>query len=137
MKEINNEVLSMLFNHFYSNRWHLVGHVVRNAMKKGIDCSEFPRSLTKMTVYGFFISTYPTLLPTMEKIDEYDLLTRLKMFNLIKKTIPLQAKKWSSNEKSKLNYDKKTFNSFSSNMAIISNSKKSNNVAVGVKVRVK
>lgn len=137
MKEINNEVLSMLFNHFYSNRWHLVGHVVRNAMKKGINCSEFPRSLTKMTVYGFFISKYPTLLPTMEKIDEYDLLTRLKMFNLIKKTIPLQAKKWVSDEKLKLNYDRKKFKSFSSNMAIISNSKKSNNVAVGVKVRVK
>jgi hypothetical protein len=137
MANMSKELLTMLFNHFYSCRWHLVGHVIRKAAERGIDCSNIPKTLNGKTIYGFFISTYPTLCPTMEKIDEYDLVTRLKMLNLVKKTVPVHNKKWEPNEKRRIIYNKHRYENYMSYKTIMSDAKKSTQVCAGVKVKVK
>ena len=133
----NDKILEALFNSFYSNRFYLVGHTIRKLIDKGIDCSSIPHTLNGMTIFGFFISTYPTLLTTMEKIDEYDLISRVKMFTLIKKTKPVMCKKWNAKDKNNLNCTAKIYSASVSYREIMRNAKKSSSVCSGVKVRYK
>jgi hypothetical protein len=137
MAKINKDLLTMLFNHFYSNRWHLVGHVVRKAIEREIDCKDFPRTYNQMTIHGFFISNYPTLFSTMEKIDEYDLVTRLKMLNLIKKTTPTRTQKWDPTDKSRIHYGRHRYKNYVNYKEIMSNADKSTRICAGVKLVTK
>ena len=137
MKKTNDELLFLLFNNFYSNRFFLVGYVVHKATDKGIDCSKFSRSLCKMTVFGYFLAVYPTLINAMEKIDECDLYARLKMFNFIKKTTPTPIKKWRKKDKANIDYSSKIHKTSLIYRAIMANSKKSNLVCIGTKLRTK
>ena len=73
----------------------------------------------------------------MESIDEYDLLNRLKMLNIIKNTTPIRIKKWKIKEKNKLTYDNNVYKASSTYREMIRNSSKSKMVSVGVKVRTK
>jgi len=136
MKQFNDEILDSLVNHFYSKRFVLVGHVVHKLLDKGVDCFEIPMFVNKMTVFGYFLSSYPTLIKTMESVDEYDLVSRLKVLNLVKKTPPVFIKKWKSEEKNKFNYDKTVYKNYGLYKEIVSNATKgSSNVCVGFKTR--
>ena len=135
--KFKDEILEALVNSFYSNRWFLVGHTIHKLVDKGIDCYEVSLTINGMTVFGFFLSSYPTLIKTMESIDEYDLLNRLKMLNIIKNTTPIRIKKWKIKEKNKLTYDNNVYKASSTYREMIRNSSKSKMVSVGVKVRTK
>ena len=138
MKQFNDEILESLVNHFYSNRFALVGYVVHKLLNKDVDCSDIPMSVNKMTVFGYFLSTYPTLIKAMESVDEYDLVSRLKIINIIKIMKHITLSKWTNKEKNKLNYDKKVYKNYGLYKSIVGDATKgSGNVCVGVKTRSK
>ncbi len=137
MKVLSDEILTSIVNHFYTKRFCLIGHVIHKLIDKGIDCTGIPTSLNRMTVFGFFASKYPTLIKAMEGVDEYDLVNRLKVLNLIKKTPPALTKKWQSKEKNKLNHDKDVYKNYCAYKVILRDTPKSHNVCAGARVRVK
>jgi hypothetical protein len=139
MKQLNNEILESLVNHFYSHRFVLVGHVAHKLMDKGVDCSGIPIHMNKMTVFGYFTRHYPTLITAMENVDEYDLINRLKVINIIKIMKPIvgTTSKWAK-EKNEIKYGKKVYRNYGLYKSIVNNATKgSNNVCVGVKTRSK
>jgi hypothetical protein len=140
MNKLDPDITEALVNQFYSNRFFLVGFVVYKLLAKGVDCSCIPYSLSKMTVYGYFLSSFPKLIHAMEGVDEYDLVDRLKVINLIKKTTPLKSIKWYKKDKYELKYDQKSYGNYAMYKSIVSNAVKDTgkvSVCAGFKVRVK
>jgi hypothetical protein len=104
--------IAYLVNKFYTNRFAMTGHAYFsfiekypkyvdefNLVRRSKYRRRFPcRSQNQMTIYGYFISTYPSLKKLMEETDEFDLLSRLKIISLVLKTKPMATKKHTRKE---------------------------------------
>ncbi len=130
MSKINEELLTALFNSFYSRRFSYVGETVAMLSKKGIETGYIGKTLFKMTVFGFFISSYPTLIKTMEGIEEYDLISRAKMLEILKKTTPVRTKKRTDKEVNELATSHAKFRHDAMYRSILKNGSKSNSVSI-------
>ena len=130
MKKINDEILTAIFNSFYSRRFTMVGYTVRRLIDDGVNCREMPSVVMPMTVFGFFISKYPSLLPAMEKIDEFDLISRAKMLDIVKKTTPLSVTKRKKADIKELDKSKEEYANYSKYRGVVANGRKSRSVAV-------